>query len=485
MSNVLKNLKPKAVFRYFAEMSEIPRGSGNEKAISDYLVNFAKNHNLEVIQDDALNVIIKKPATNGYENAPCVILQGHMDMVCEKNKGTDHDFEKDPLKLKIVDNYIYADNTTLGADNGIAVAYALAILEANDLEHPALEVLITSEEETGMGGAINLDPSHLKGEYLINLDSEEEGYLLVSCAGGVRTRQVLPIAWEEANTNLTAYKIDITGLKGGHSGMDVIKQRGNSNKLMGRILSTLKDAIDYSISNIHGGAKMNAIPRECESVILIDSKNEKTLYETIEKLSNKFKNELATSDPGVSVEVKKHEAKVEKVFSKETMDKLVSSLVLIPNGIKTMSMDIEGLVESSTNLGVVITHDNEITFESAVRSSVKSLKHNVLNEMKCIANLLNCEFLADSDYPEWSYKADSKLRELCQGVHKNKYNKEAKVIAIHAGLECGLLLEKMPHVDAISLGPDMFDVHTPEEHLDIASTERTYDYLLDILKNIK
>ena len=485
MSNDLKNLKPEAVFRYFAEMSEIPRGSGNEKAISDYLVNFAKKHDLEVIQDEVLNVIIKKPATKGYENAPCVILQGHMDMVCEKNKGTDHDFEKDALKLKIVDNYIYADNTTLGADNGIAVAYALAILEANDLEHPALEVLITSEEETGMGGAINLDPSHLKGEYLVNLDSEEEGYLLVSCAGGVRTKQTLSIVWEDADTNLTAYKIDITGLKGGHSGSDIIKQRGNSNKLMGRILSKLNDEIDYSIANVDGGAKMNAIPRECEAVILTDSKNEKILCETMENLNNTFKSELATSDPDVSIEVKKHEDKVEKVLSKETMTKLVSSLVLIPNGIKTMSMDIEGLVESSTNLGVVITHDNEITFESAVRSSVKSLKYNVINEMKCIANLLDCEFLADSDYPEWSYKADSKLREICQNVYNNKYNKEAKVVAIHAGLECGLLLEKMPHVDAISLGPDMFDVHTPGEHLDIDSTQRTYEYLLDILKNIK
>ncbi|WP_099188631.1 aminoacyl-histidine dipeptidase [Tepidibacter mesophilus] len=485
MSNVLKNLKPEAVFRYFEEMSQIPRGSGNEKAISDYLVNFAKKHNLEVIQDEVLNVIIKKTATKGYEDAPCVILQGHMDMVCEKNKGTDHDFEKDPLKLKIVDNYIYADNTTLGADNGIAVAYALAILEANDLNHPALEVLITSEEETGMGGAINLNPSHLKGEYLINLDSEEEGYLLVSCAGGVRTRQVLPIIWEEADSNLTVYKIDITGLKGGHSGMDIIKQRGNSNKIMGRILSNLKDEIIYSIANIHGGAKMNAIPRECEAIILTDSKNEELLCETMKNLNDTFKREFATSDPGVNVEIKKYEDKVEKVFSKDTMNKLISSLVLIPNGIKTMSMDIEDLVESSTNLGVVITHDKEITFESAVRSSVKSLKYNILNEMKCVANLIGCEFLADSDYPEWSYKADSKLREICQGVHRNRCNKEAKVIAIHAGLECGLLLEKMPHVDAISLGPDMFDVHTPEEHLDIASTERTYEYLLDILKNIK
>ncbi|MCT4508077.1 MAG: aminoacyl-histidine dipeptidase [Tepidibacter sp.] len=485
MSNVLKNLKPEAVFGYFEEMSQIPRGSGNEKAISDYLVDFAKKHNLEAIQDDALNVIIKKPATKGYENAPCVILQGHMDMVCEKNKGTDHDFEKDALNLKIVDNYIYADNTTLGADNGIAVAYALAILEANDLEHPALEVLVTSEEETGMGGAINIDPSHLKGEYLINLDSEEEGYLLVSCAGGVRTKQVLPIAWEKVDTNLTSYKIDITGLKGGHSGMDIIKQRGNSNKLMGRILSKLNYEINYSIANVHGGAKMNAIPRECEAVILTDSKNEKILCELIENLNNIFKSEFATSDPGVSVEVKKYEDKVEKVFSKDTMKKLISSLVLIPNGIQTMSMDIEDLVESSTNLGVVITHDEEITFESAVRSSVKSLKNNIVDEMKCVAKLLDCELLADSDYPEWSYKADSKLRDICQNVHKNRYNKEAKVIAIHAGLECGLLLEKMPHVDAISLGPDMFDVHTPEEHLDIDSTERTYEYLLDILKNIK
>ncbi|SHJ61534.1 aminoacyl-histidine dipeptidase [Tepidibacter formicigenes] len=485
MSNILANLKPQAVFKYFEEMSQIPRGSGNEKAISDYLVSFAKNHNLDVIQDEALNVIIKKPGTKGYENAPTVILQGHMDMVCEKNKETIHDFKKDSIKLRIEDDFIYATDTTLGADNGIAVAYALAILESNDIPHPPIEVLITTEEETGMGGAMALDGSNLSGKYLINLDSEEEGYLLVSCAGGVRTRQILNIDWEEAKKDLSSYLITIKGLKGGHSGMDIIKQRGNSNKLMGRVLSELSNSFEYFIANINGGAKMNAIPRECETLILTDSQNFSKLKEKIEEFNNIFKNELKTSDPDVLVTVEKSENTYTKVFSKETMDKAIASLVLIPNGIQSMSMDIEGLVESSTNLGVVTTHDNEITFESAVRSSVKSLKYNILNEMNTIANVLGCKLIADSDYPEWEYRKDSKLREICQNVYKEKYQKEAKVIAIHAGLECGLLLEKIPNVDAISLGPDMFDVHTPNEHLSISSTQRTWEYLLDILKAIK
>ncbi|SHH24400.1 aminoacyl-histidine dipeptidase [Tepidibacter thalassicus] len=485
MSNILTNLEPKTVFKYFEEISQIPRGSGNEKAISDYLVNFAKNHNLEVIQDKALNIIIKKPGTKGYENAPTVILQGHMDMVCEKNKETVHNFEKDPIKLRIVDDFIYATDTTLGADNGIAMAYALAILESNNIPHPPLEVLITTEEETGMGGAMALDSSNLTGKYLINLDSEEEGYLLVSCAGGVRTRQILNINWEDAKKDLSSYIISIKGLKGGHSGMDIIKQRGNSNKLMGRILDDLSNSFEYYIADINGGAKMNAIPRECEAVILTNSKNSSKLKEKIKEFNNIFKNELKTSDPDIIVTIEETENTYKKVFSKETMNKVITSLLLIPNGIKSMSMDIENLVESSTNLGVVTTHKNEVTFESAVRSSVKSLKYSILKEMNAIANILDCKLIADSDYPEWEYKKDSKLREICQKVYKEKYGKEPKIIAIHAGLECGLLLEKMPNVDAISLGPDMFDVHTPNEHLSISSTQRTWEYLLDILKAIK
>lgn len=485
MSSILNGLKPTYVFKYFEELSNIPRGSGNEKAVSDYLVSFAKKNNLEVIQDDALNVIIKKPATVGYENAPIVILQGHMDMVCEKNRDTMHDFEKDPLKLRIIDDMIYATNTTLGADDGIAVAYALAILSSNDIPHPPLEVLITTEEETGMGGAVGLDPKHLKGRFLINIDSEEEGQLLISCAGGVGTTQVLPITWQDSNENDTAYTISIRGLKGGHSGSEINKERGNANKIMGRILNHLSNEFDYSIKEINGGTKHNAIPREADATIFISSNNVVKLEEKINEWNNILKNELRASDENIAIHLEKLETSISKVFSNETMKKAIASLVLIPNGVQSMSMEIKDLVESSTNLAIIKTTDTEITFESAIRSSVKSLKYNILNQSKMIANLLDCKLLVHADYPEWAYNPDSKLRLIFEKVYKEKYGKDPQIMAIHAGLECGLFKEKISDLDMVSFGPDMFDVHTPNEHLSISSTQRSWEYLLDVLKAIK
>lgn len=485
MNSSLNDLQPKEVFYYFEQLSKIPHCSGNEKAISDYLVDFAKKHNLEVIQDKAYNIIIKKPGTSGYENAPIVILQGHMDMVCEKNKGTEHDFDKDPLKLRVVDDMLYATETTLGGDNGIAIAYALAVLAAKDIPHPPIEVLITTEEETGMGGAMALDASSLKGKYLINMDSEEEGKLLVSCSGGIRTTQTLPITWENADKSFISYTISISGLKGGHSGMEINKGRGNSNKIMGRILNDLKCQFDYHIKELNGGAKMNAIPREADAVILVNSKDVSRLESKIKEWNDILKNELRTPDPGVNVTLIKHESSVDKVLSKDSMERAIASLVLIPSGIQSMSMDIPGLVESSTNLGVVTTNETTILFESAIRSSVRSLKYNILNQAKMVAKLVNAELQADSDYPEWQYNPDSKLRDIFNRVYKNMYGKDPEITAIHAGVECGLFKEKMPELDMISFGPNMFDVHTPDEHLNIPSAQRTWDYLLEALKEIR
>ena len=272
---ILQNLEPKAVFQYFEEISNIPRGSGNEKGISDYLLNFGKELGLESIQDEALNVIIKKPGTPGYENAPTVIIQGHMDMVCEKNNGVEHDFEKDPLKLRIVDDYIYATDTTLGADNGIAVAYAMAILASNDIPHPPIEVLLTTDEETGMSGAMAIKKENLQGKILINLDNEEEGYLLVSCAGGVRSTATLKVDEQEIGSK-KLIKINISGLKGGHSGMDIIKERGNSNKILGRVLKGLLREVKFNLVSLNGGSKNNAIPREAEAIIAVNPNDENT-----------------------------------------------------------------------------------------------------------------------------------------------------------------------------------------------------------------
>jgi dipeptidase D len=482
---VLKELKPYDVFKYFEEITQIPRGSGNEKGISDYLVAFAKEHNLEVIQDEALNVIIKKPGTAGYENAPTVILQGHMDMVNEKNQGTEHDFEKDPLKLRIEGDMIYATDTTLGADNGIAMAYAMALLSSKDIAHPPIEVLMTTDEETGMKGAMELRAEHLKGRILINMDSEEEGKLLVSCAGGVRVSIKLPVKWEAVKEGTAVVAVRIRGLKGGHSGMEIHKGRGNSNKLMGRFLYDLRGSIGYDLHSLNGGAKNNAIPREADAVLVINAKDIDILKSKAESWNTVLKNELKASDPEVNVQVEEISGKFDRAFSKETTKKAVQLLCLIPNGIQTMSMEIEGLVQSSTNVGVVTTNNDEISFDSATRSSIRTLKEDIVNQFKILADTVGAKCITMSDYPDWQYDAGSKIRKVFERIYKDTTGKDPEIIALHAGVECGLFKEKFGEIDMISFGPDMYDVHTPNEHLSISSTERMWSYLQAVLKELK
>ena len=478
MTNVLDNLNPSLVFKYFEEISQIPRGSGNEKQISDYLYKFAKDLNLEVIQDDYLNILIRKPATKGYENCPGVILQGHMDMVCEKNKDVDHDFEKDPIELKIVDDMIYANGTTLGADNGIAVAMSLAILASNDLAHPALEVLITSNEEAGMTGAMGLDGSIFNGKYIINLDSEEEGYLLVSCAGGNRSYVTLPLTFKPIAEDKQVLLLEVKGLLGGHSGMDIVKQRANSNVTMGRILNSL--GVEFDLVEVNGGSKNNAIPRECEAKIVVNKDQVDALKNSVSKIEEILKHEFRSTDANLQVVVS--ESNADKALSDDCKSKVILLLNLIPNGIQTQSMEIEGLVESSTNLGVVKTENNIMSFESAVRSSVATLRENINNKTKLIADYVGANFENTDGYPAWEYAKDSKLEQLCIDVYEKLTGKKPIITAIHAGLECGLLLDKMPGCEAISMGPDMFEVHTPNEHLSISSVKNVYEYLLEVLK---
>lgn len=482
--NILQNLEPKSVFKYFEEISQIPRGSGNEKSISDYLVSVAKKLNLEVIQDKALNVIIKKPGTEGYENSETVILQGHMDMVCEKNKGTDHDFQKDPLKLRVVDDMVYATNTTLGADNGIAVAYALAILESTDIPHPPIEVLITTDEETGMSGAMAISKEHINGKILLNLDNEEEGHLLVSCAGGIRSKHTLNVTLEDAGDYNNFLHIAVRGLKGGHSGMEINKERGNSNKIMGRILKSLL-SLDYKLVSVNGGSKNNAIPREADAIIALKSEDVAKAKELINNWNPILLNELKTQDPGVNISILENTENVEKVFTKESTEKTVNLLYLIPNGINSNSVEIKNLVESSTNLGVVTTEGNKVEFDSAIRSSVASLKDEIVLRSKTIAELIGADFETTAGYPEWQYDNKSKVRGICQDVYKRMYGKDAKIVAIHAGVECGLFNEKLGKLDMISFGPDLYDVHTPQEHMSITSVKNVWDYLLEVLKALK
>lgn len=483
----IENLQPELVFNYFAEISKVPRGSGNEQGISDYLAREGKRLGLEVVQDENLNVLIKKPATKSYENAPTVIIQGHMDMVCEKNKGKEHDFTKDPIELRVDGYYLYATDTTLGADNGIAVAMGLALLASDDIEHPALEVIFTADEEETMNGAMNIKGELFKGEYIINLDSEEEGTITVSCAGGVTAVVTIDKEYKTVENKKSAYKIDIKGLLGGHSGMEIDKQRANSNVLMGRLLNHISNVcnIEFDLVSVEGGLKNNAIPREAECIILVNSNDESKLEKEINNALQVFKNEYKTSDPDLTIEFEKCDKVYDKALNDKCKENIIELINLMPRGIQTMSMDIKGLVESSTNLGVIANNEENFVFEFATRSSVKSLKDDLNNRMTLLCNKLGVKLDLMDDYPEWEYAKDSKLEKICVDTYEEVMGKKPEIVAIHAGLECGLLLDAIKGAQAISIGPNLFDVHTPNEHLDIPSTKRTWKYLVAILKNIK
>ncbi|SFJ39930.1 dipeptidase D [Terrisporobacter glycolicus] len=483
----IENLQPELVFNYFAEISKVPRGSGNEQGISDYLAREGKRLGLEVVQDDNLNVLIKKPATKSYENAPTVIIQGHMDMVCEKNKGKEHDFTKDPIELRVDGDYLYATDTTLGADNGIAVAMGLALLASDDIQHPALEVIFTADEEETMNGAMNIKGELFKGEYIINLDSEEEGTITVSCAGGVTAVVTIDKEYKTVENKKSAYKIDIKGLLGGHSGMEIDKQRANSNVLMGRLLNHISNVcnIEFDLVSVEGGLKNNAIPREAECIILVNNNDESKLEKEISNALQVFKNEYKTSDPDVTIEFEKCDKAYDKALNDKCKENIIELINLMPRGIQTMSMDIKGLVESSTNLGVIANNEENFVFEFATRSSVKSLKDDLNNRMTLLCNKLGVKLDLMDDYPEWEYAKDSKLEKICVDTYEEVMGKKPEIVAIHAGLECGLLLDAIKGAQAISIGPNLFDVHTPNEHLDIPSTKRTWKYLVAILKNIK
>ncbi|NLB19740.1 MAG: aminoacyl-histidine dipeptidase [Clostridium sp.] len=476
----LSNYEPKNVLHYFEELTKIPRGSGNEKQVSDYLKKFAEDRNLEVIQDDVMNIIIKKPGSKGSEQKDAVILQGHMDMVNEKNNDSDHDFDKDALKLRVVEGNLYATGTTLGADNGIAVAYALAILDNAELIHPPLEVLITVEEETGMFGAASVLGEHFKGKKLVNIDSEEEGTFLVSCAGGARQTIKLPVTKKEAKS--PAYHLQITGLKGGHSGMDIIKERGNSNVLLGRALQMLKDQVDFDLTDVKGGSKNNAIPREAEAIISSNT-SLKELENFISTIESTLLAEINTQDPDFKLILKAINSEKE-VYDDLTKSNIMNLLFLLPNGVTSMSQDMPGLVETSLNLGVVSENEDYLHIDFAVRSSVESKKELLLTKVKHLGETFGGEVIITSSYPAWQYEKDSELRDSFIKVYENKYNKSPKIEAIHAGLECGILAGRISGLDMISLGPNLYDVHTPNEHMDLQSVKNVYEFLLDVLKHL-
>ena len=479
--NPLQNTEPKEVFKWFYEISQVPRGSGNERAISDFLVKFAKDRNLEVHQDKAMNVIIKKPGTAGYEKSPTVIIQGHMDMVCEKDASSNHDFLKDPIKFVVKGEMLYADKTTLGGDDGIAVAYALTVLDSKDIPHPPLEVLITTEEETGMGGAMALTDEHLQGTRLLNIDSEEEGVFLVSCAGGANIHVFFDIKKETAKGKFL--KITVGGLLGGHSGIEINKQRANSIKLLGRILYNIKQNEKINIVEISGGSKHNAIAKDAYAVIAAE--NTEAVLKIVEKMTADFKNEYRAVDKLLTVTANETQNPSGQMFTKELTLNLIDFMASIPNGVQYMSMEIHGLVQTSLNNGVLEEIDGKIKFTTSVRSSVKSALDEIVDVLRIQAERCGAEFKKNSEYPAWEYSPDSPVRDAAVNVYKKLNKKEPLITAIHAGLECGLLKKTLPKVDAISFGPNLYDVHTPNEHMEIASVERVWKFLLAYLAELK
>lgn len=477
----LENCEPKRVFYYFEELCKIPHGSGNTKQISDYLVSFAKEHGLEYVQDEMNNVVIYKPATEGYEDAPAVILQGHMDMVCEKRPDVDHDFTKDPLNISVKDGYVTANGTTLGGDDGIAVAYGLALLESTELAHPALEVLITVDEEIGLLGAEGFDCSALKGKRLINLDSEAEGSLWISCAGGLSGISTIPVQRVEAEGQKTAVKI--TGLMGGHSGAEIDKKRANANVLMGRFLYTLQKEAAYEIISLAGGQKDNAITREADAELLVEDVN--AVKACAEKVQKGFREEYAGTDEGITIEITDLGASSAKVLHPTSREKVLFFLMEVPFGIQKMSGSIDGLVETSTNIGIVKLGEDEFLGSSSVRSSVEAAGAALSDKICYLTEFLGGDYTVQGAYPAWEYRKDSPLRDQMVEVYEEMYGEKPNVVAIHAGLECGLFYKKIEGLDCVSLGPNMKDIHTSEEVLDIASTERVWKYLVKVLESLK
>lgn len=478
--SVLENLQPQKVFHFFEEICNIPHGSRNTKQISDYLVQFAKDRNLTCYQDELNNVIIKKDATAGYEASEPIIIQGHMDMVCEKENDCDIDFEKDGIRLIIDGDFVTADGTTLGGDDGIAVAYALAILDSDDIPHPALEVVITVDEEIGMLGAFDMDLSMLKGHKMLNIDSDVEGHFLTSCAGGMSLIADIPVK-RTTQVGLAA-EIILTGLVGGHSGSEIDKEHGNADILMGRVFSALADVTPFGVITMAGGLKDNAIPRECKATILLPEESLATACDAVKALEAALKNEYIKSDAGIQILVQPMGIQKADILDYASVNRVLCYLRMVPNGILHMSQVMPGLVETSLNLGILELTDESLHTVTSIRSSVSSRKEDVKNRVAMVVELLGGEITIEGDYPAWEYKDKSDVRTEIAAVYKDLFGEEPVFEAIHAGLECGIFSEKIKDLDCVSFGPNNYDIHTPKERLSISSTERMWRLILEFLK---
>lgn len=482
MKELYKNLKPERVFYYFEKISDIPRGSGNTQGMTDYLVAFAEEKGLKYSVDELGNVIISKDAYAGRESDDVVILQGHVDMVCEKTDDSNHDFTKDGLDLLIDGDYLYANKTTLGGDDGIAVAYMLAILEG-DYDAPGLECIFTVDEEVGLIGAQGLDISNLKGKYLINLDSEEDGKIWVGCAGGMTISNDLDV--EMVSVDGIEATITLSGLCGGHSGSEIDKGRMNATITLARVLNDLSYEYDVKVASLKGGNKDNVIPLFATASIICNIDDLNDIENFISEYESMLKNEACDDDSNLSLKFEYEMNVVRDVLAPMDLRKVLFLLNLLPNGVAAMSNDIAGLVETSSNLGIFSLEGGQLHMEVSVRSSVYSKKIMIANKIIMLCEMMNGRIDVSGDYPAWQYKKDSKLRELMIDVYEDMFNVKPEAVVIHAGLECGYFADLRSDLDIVSIGPDMRDIHTAKERLSISSTEKTFNYLVEVLKKLK
>ena len=478
-SNKLAGIAPESVFYYFEQLCKIPHGSGNTKAISDFLVSFAREQGIPYIQDELNNVILFGEGTCGMQDHAPVILQGHMDMVCEKDADCPINMDTEGLDIAHDGSYVFARGTTLGADNGIAVAYAMALLADKTIPHPPLEVVVTVDEETGMFGAAGIDLSMLQGRTLLNLDSEEEGIFTVSCAGGARGTITLPV--ERHAVYGPCVRLTVEGLRGGHSGVEIHKKLANANKVMGELLSRVQKLMPLCITKLTGGAKDNAIPRSCQVTLVAMGMYLERINDITAQLEKEIREQY--DEPDVKIYGDDVDALGGNALTTACTDKVIALLCSAPNGVQSWSADIEGLVQTSLNLGVVKL-DEELSMTFAVRSSVNREKRELLDKLAQLAAFHDASYREVGNYPAWEYKKDSSLRELMVQTYTEMFGEKPQVVAIHAGLECGLLSEKLPGLDCVSIGPNMCDIHTSREKLEIASTMRTWKFLLELLRKL-
>ncbi len=482
MSSAIDGLEPKLLWKHFAALSRIPRGSKNEVAASQFVLDTARALKLDAKKDESGNVIVRKPATAGREKAPSICLQSHLDMVCEKNADKTHDFMKDPIELVRKGEVLMANGTTLGADNGIGVAASLAIMEDTSLEHGPVELLFTVDEETGLTGAHHLQSDFVRSHTLLNLDSEEEGEIYVGCAGGQDTTATWQIAREEARANLAPFELRVKGLKGGHSGLEIDKGRGNALKILNRVLAALT-AMGARLARVNGGNKRNAIPREAFAVIFLPASRAKKAARLVASWNETVRAELATVEPDLTVALTEAPAGDRLVFKKKLQKQIQQALSALPHGVIKMSAEIAGLVETSTNVAVITTEPEIVSLATSQRSSVASEIHEICDSVRTILELAGAEVSQGDGYPGWKPNLDSPILKKAIGLYDSMYGKKPEVHAVHAGLECGIIGEKFPGMDMISIGPTMKDVHSPEEKIFVATVPKFWDYLTALVKS--